>query len=369
MVRRPNWRLAALALGLSLSAPVLLAQESGPDELERKLGAATDAMIARLIEQNPEGDEYTIAALPLIEPGQKRMRRINTKTASIVTRRLTNNGPQWLRVLDRLALPSILEEHRLWVADFMRQEGETQRDPGGLLERADLLVVGTLTCTPRAVTIELRTVLSKTARIVAAPPEPLSLDVSAPVRELLRFIKADETGDLEDIAPVSEIHIALTAQRADLSGGLVNEWQVKKGETLEGGDQFNIRFMTDADAYVYIFCHGSGGEVDLLFPTDDWEEQFERRFGRKARPQDNYCYAEEEYWAPGPDEEGVQRFYKLDNVPGRNVLYFCANRTEVRNIRSICESLKTAPSDKERLRRLKERFHFDHVETFEFNQE
>jgi len=182
------------------------------------------------------------------------------------------------------------------------------------------------------------------------------VELTPELRPLLLFIQRGKDGDTADVAPVSHVEVLVTAQRASPFGNEIKQWQVTEGGTLRGGDRFNIRFKTDADACVYIFMYGSDGKASLLFPTKDWEKQFQVMFGRKAPPQDNYCRAEWEYAAPGPDEEGMERFYRLDRTPGRNVLYICANRSDMRGIDAIRRRLQRAPSHSKRIEVLEKVF-------------
>jgi hypothetical protein len=124
----------------------------------------------------------------------------------------------------------------------------------------------------------------------------------------------------------------------------------------------------DADAGVFVFLRGPDGKAQLLFPTSEWEQQYARRFGRAATPQDNYCRAEWEYDAPGPDKTGVSRFYQLDQSVGQSYLYIAACRADLKNVEDVRLRLEQTPSPADRLSRLREAG-FDHTQEFTFGTE
>lgn len=362
-------RTILLAGGLFLAgaAPGVHAQTA--QDLEAKLAPATTALRNALAERNPDGKELTVATVPLVDTEQ-RIRKLGVVAAQIVERQLLAGKPEWLRLQSRLNLVSIMDEQKLWITNMVKENRKENSAPAGFLEKADFLVVGVVTPGKDQVTIELRLIGTRNGNVLTA--QSATLPLSPALRELLKFTQRAAGGETkqEELATVGDIRLIITAQREGTPGVPVKEWPVKEGETLKGGnDQFNIRFTTDADASVYVFLFGSDQQAALLFPCEDWEAQFEKQFGRKAKKRDNYCRADLEYVVPGPDAAGQPRYFKLDTTPGANTLYVCANRSEIHNYQDIVERLTNAGSAEARLKVLTDTFKVDCVKTFSFNQD
>lgn len=355
--RRLPWLVSLVAL--PLSAQTLL-------DVEAKLAPATSALCEDLVRKNPDGKELTVATVPLVDAEQG-MPKLGVVIAQIVERQILASKPEWLRIQSRINLTSIMEEQKLWITDMVKASSKNNSAPAGFLEKADFLVVGVVTPGNDEVTIELRLIGTRNGNVVNA--QTVSVPSSPAIRGLLRYMRRQEGRAPAEIAPVDNIRVTMTAQREASPGVPVKEWIVTEGETLKGGvDQFNFRFSVDADSSIYIFLYGSDKQAALLFPSGDWELQFEKQFGRKARKQDNYCRVDLEYTVPGPDANGHPRYFKLDNTPGANTLYVCASRTETRNVQDIVDQLTRSESEKERLKLLTGIFKFDCVTTFSFNQ-
>jgi len=343
-------------------------QDEGLRHLQTELRRATDALVARAEGLRPEGKQLAIAPAPLIDTAGGRPRVLGRRAAEIVMARLTELQRPWLTVLNRVDLQTLVEEGKIATAASTGREGPASGAPIHI-GRADLLIAGTTTVTRTQVRLDLRLVAARTGSPKAA--EGFALELTPELRSLLLYPQRGPGGGVKDVAPVSDIQVTVTAQRADPLRGFVRQWIVEEGETLRSGDRFRIEFAADADACLYVLMYGSDGEVSKLFPPDDWAEQFRRKHGQEIERQDYYVYAEAVYDAPGWDTAGHRLFYVLDDVPGRNVIYFCAKRTEVHGIPGIRRALQNTPpdADAERMDLLKNRFGFDYVETFEFRQE
>lgn len=351
-----------LALGASLSATAQLS----PD-LEGKLAAAAAALRATLTEKNPDGKELTVATVPLVDAEQN-IRKVGVVIAQAVERHLLNGKPEWLRLQSRLNLASVMTEQKLWITDMVKHSDKENSAPAGFLEKADFLVVGIIAPGNDQLGIELRLIGTRNGNVLAA--QTLGTPATDPIRAGYRPLQRRDGKETSDIAVVDTITLSVAAQREGAPGTPVKEWPVKEGETLKGGkDQFNIRFSVDADACAYVFLVGSDQQAALLFPTDDWEAQFERQFGRKAKKIDNYCRADLEYIVPGPDASGQPRFFKLDTLAGANVLYVCASRQAVPDFQDIAARLSKAATDEARRKLLTENFKIDCVKSFTFNQD
>ena len=352
-------------LFLAGAAPGVYAQAT--QELETKLAPAAAALRDALIQRNPDGKELTIATVPLVDTEQS-IRKLGVVAAQIVERQLLAGKPEWLRIQSRLNLTSVMDEQKLWITNMVKENRKENSAPAGFLEKADFLVVGVLTPGKDQVSIELRLIGTRNGNVLTA--QTVGTPTTPALRELFKYMRRQEGREAEDIATVDNIRLTVTAQREGISGVPVKEWSVKEGETLKGGnDQFNIRFSADADASMYVFLFGSDQQAALLFPTEDWETQFEKQFGRKAKKLDNYCRADLEYIVPGPDTAGQPRYFKLDTTPGTNTLYVCANRAGITNYQDIVEQLTKAGSAEARLKVLTNSFKIDCVKTFSFNQD
>ncbi|NJL59737.1 MAG: DUF4384 domain-containing protein [Desulfobacteraceae bacterium] len=44
-----------------------------------------------------------------------------------------------------------------------------------------------------------------------------------------------------------------------------SEFEVKEGSVLKSGDHFNIRLISNKDAYLYVLLYDSSGEITALF--------------------------------------------------------------------------------------------------------
>ena len=348
----------------------LRAADFGPSALDTQLAPVVDALVRQLTEQNPNGRQYSIAAMPLAEAGTKRQRRVGVVVADTVTRILLAKRISWASVQERVAVGDLLEEHNVWAVDAMARGQGADGTPAPFLAPADMLVVGSTAVAAQTVKLELRIVTSRTGRAVAAAACALELPFAERGR-LLAFVNRPGSGEpVADVAAVSAISLKLTAQRPNPFGGLEKRWAVAPKEALRAGDRFNVRLSVDADACVYLLLWDSvKKDVSLLFPLDDWREQFKREFGRPCPARDNYCRAEWEYRAPGLDADGKPLFYRLDDSKCRNVLYVLAHRSELRNVRDIMQRLEQAGSDAERLQLLTDDVGVDAVETFELRQE
>ena len=119
-----SWRLLAgfvLALITSQTPEGAAAEEAG--SLEVKIVAATNQLLQNLTEQNPTGKAFTIAAAPIIERGAARQRKLGLHIADLVTRRLTNRGPKWLDVQERVGLSQLADEHKIWMLTIDPKSG------------------------------------------------------------------------------------------------------------------------------------------------------------------------------------------------------------------------------------------------------
>ena len=363
---------------ISIIAPVLLAAtvlaESqavapSPHDMDSALAGATDRLIAGTPKAVSEGHQYRIAVVPFVDPGSKRLRRLGVVAAETVNRRLAQQHPAWLRPVERVALSALLEEQRTWVSTVVSRTGTVSAAETPSFPSADLLIVGTVVPVGDQIRAELRLVTVKTGTILGAAPAEFVLPPEQR-GDFLAWVQRAADGSGEGgVTSVIQIDLTVAAQRPNTAGGLASEWTLKAGAALRRGDRFRIRFSVDADACVFAFLCGPDGKTRVLFPTSDWEAQYARRFGRPARPLDNYCRAEWAYDAPGPDMTGTARFYDLDQAVGENVLYVAACRGNLKSVEDVRLRLEQAPSHAERLALLRDKAGFDHVEAFTFRQE
>jgi hypothetical protein len=335
--------------------------------MDGKLAPAVIALRDVLNKKNPDGRELTIATVPLMDTEQS-IRKLGVLVAQSVERQIIAGKPEWLRVQSRLNLTSLMDEQRLSLSDMVKQSSKENSAPAGFLEKVDFILDGGMTIGKDQVSIEFRLISTRNGNILGA--HSISMPITPSIKEQLKYVRRKEGRVAEDIAAVDTIDLTVTAQREGLPGTPVKEWVVKAGETLAGGkDQFNIRFKADADASMYVFLLGSDGNAAILFPNDDWEADFEKKFGRKAKKLDNYCRDGLEYAVPGSDAAGQSRYFKLDTTPGTNILYVCASRSDIQGYQGIADQLTKAGSEAARLKVLTDSFKVDCVTSFTFKQE
>ena len=112
-------------------------------------------------------------------------------------------------------------------------------------------------------------------------------------------------------------------------GGLVRGTLLPDGE-LSSGDQFLVRFRANVDCYFYVFVYDSSGVPAMLFPHPQITLANRVRGGV-------------EYELPGGDQS-----YELDDVPGRETLYFIASLAPMDQLDLIRERLERADTNADR---------------------
>jgi len=362
--------LSVIAIAVA-AAPSARAAEAEQKELHDKLTLAAESVIVTLDAGHSDERQLTLAVVPFVDADTGLTRKLGVRAPQFLERHVMASKPRWLSVQSRILLGSVLDEHKLWILDIVKEE-KGKKTPHAFVEKADLLLVGSTAYTKKSVHLEWRLVQTRSANTLAAGG--IDLEMRPYLHDLRTFIDAckdqKKKGISDDlIANVSRIDVRIIAQRAAPLEGLLRQWNVAPKGVLHNGDQLRIAFMPDADADIYIFLYGSDKKAVKLFPTDDWEEKWARLHGEKVAPKSPYCRAEWKYDSPGPDADGDRRFWKLDETPGRNVLYVCASRKPLRDARDANDvriRVGDAPNDAQRNIILDQVF--DHVEIFEFSQ-
>jgi Domain of unknown function (DUF4384) len=369
-IRRNANRLQAVSLTCVCVAFTILAttahgqaESSQVARLKGELAKVSEMVLAHLGKGNPAGKAATIAVAPLLDSQQARPTVLGVLAADQLTALLTASRPKWLYVGRRVGLPSMSKEHRLWLATMIKKPSALVGPLKSMAAKADYILLGVSSHTDEQVALELRLVNMRSGAIVLS--ERIALRRTRAMMALLQFLERDDKGRLEDLAAVSRVSIQIFARRS-LADGEVLAWEVKEKAVLRQGDQFRMRFSTDADSHVTVFLLGPDGRVQRLFPTADWEARFGPQLGRPGSIQDKYCRAEQDYSVPGPDAKGVHVYYRLDAEPGSNTIYVCAKRAVIANVSELQVRVGATTGDKERLAIL--RAVFDHVEAFEFRQ-
>jgi len=150
--------------------------------------------------------------------------------------------------------------------------------------------------------------------------------------------RAIEWTDAYEVKKVGEVarpevkRIQLWTHLASLRptrGGIVRGTLLSGGE-LSSGDQFLVRFRANVDCYFYVFVYDSSGIPAMLFPHPQITLANRLRGGV-------------EYELPGGDQS-----YELDDVPGRETLYFIASLAPMDELDLIRERLERADTDADR---------------------
>lgn len=150
--------------------------------------------------------------------------------------------------------------------------------------------------------------------------------------------RAIEWADAYEIKKVGDF-VREGAKRIDLwthlaslrrtQGRLVRGTLLPEG-ALSSGDQFLVRFRTNVDCCFYVFVYDSSGVPAMLFPHPQITLANRVRGGV-------------EYELPGGDQS-----YELDDVPGRETLYFIASLAPMNELDLIRERLERADTDADR---------------------
>jgi len=103
---------------------------------------------------------------------------------------------------------------------------------------------------------------------------------------------------------------------------------VKDGGVLRSHDNFQVRFKTNKDAYVYILIHDSRGEVEQLFPHPEIK-------------QSNRVTGGTEYVVPSRD-----KWFWLDENTGTETIYVLTTEKPVEDMQAIITTMKSSGIEK-----------------------
>jgi hypothetical protein len=367
-VARDRTAAVLFCLWVLFAAPRGLAAE--PEEAEAGFRRAAASMLARMKAGNRAQREYSLAVVPFVDADCGLTRKIGVDFAQAVERNLVARAPRWLRVQNRILLGNILKEHKLSLLGIVKGKA-TAGVPKQFVESAQFLVIGSVVWPRRStiIGVEWRLVSTRTNRVLAA--DRLRLKMRPEFHDRERFVDpGPDAPEAARVPAVTDIKIAVTAQRAGPFGGGIKTWTVPDGGTLQSRDQFRLELSPDANAYLYVFCHGSDGSAEILYPPPpEWIEGVEQQQHVKMVPveRDPFARAFWVYHVPGEDKNGGRYFYQLDNTPGRNTLYIVAHRTKPKGVHDICQQLGRARNEAHRQAILRDA-KLDHVETFHFDQ-
>lgn len=123
-----------------------------------------------------------------------------------------------------------------------------------------------------------------------------------------------------DTTPIFETPTFADTLNVDVNFEYVDENNMirplTENATLRCGDFVGVSFQPEQDCFVYILWWDSSGQVGRLFPNPELTEGDAKVQGGKR------------YWLPIQNKDRPQdRWFVLDDKPGRETIYFVASRT------------------------------------------
>ncbi len=105
--------------------------------------------------------------------------------------------------------------------------------------------------------------------------------------------------------------------------------ELTDGAELKSGDAVGVAFRPHSDCYVYIYWWDSSGKVGQLFPNIEMTDGDARVKETKT------------YWLPIRSGEDVKnRWFQLDQTPGRETIYFVASRERNSKLEDLYSTLQ-----------------------------
>ncbi|MCD6404570.1 MAG: DUF4384 domain-containing protein [Planctomycetes bacterium] len=247
-----------------------------------------------------------------------------TKLGSLAAGRLEAcvcQHPQ-VTLVERTRLEELLKEEDIKQSDFAARADRSRQQKALKVLNADYLATGELVRAGDTVSFTLRLVKAGTGK---ANVSSFAIKSDAAVRDLLVYVRRPPGGEGRTIeVPPMELAFKVSAQ-SKLPGG-VREFELKDGETLKSGGQFQLSFMPASDSWVYIFLFDSRGGCSALFPYP----------GVKIS---NRCLGGVKYVVPDPNILGGSRWFVLDENTGTERLFIVASYEPVGNIDRILDDM------------------------------
>jgi len=122
--------------------------------------------------------------------------------------------------------------------------------------------------------------------------------------------------------------------------------EIDKGDSLNTGDSFKIKYQLEEEAYVYLLSRGSQGKILKIFPEKDTLQLV------KLEPNKVYNLPQNDKW------------FVLDDNIGKETLYLLASRKPIEDIDRKVDKLKASGIEK-----IAEIFQGASIESFEFTHE
>ncbi|NIP45419.1 MAG: DUF4384 domain-containing protein [Gammaproteobacteria bacterium] len=126
--------------------------------------------------------------------------------------------------------------------------------------------------------------------------------------------------------PVSKVGVRVVARPANAAHAS-QEFELRDGGALRTGDGLQLRLESDADAYVYVFAHGSSGKAMLLHPFS-------------KRPEDARIRPGQLQIIPRADV-----FLPLDGREGRETLFTIVSPTPLEDVPDLLLRIEAKGDD------------------------
>ncbi len=196
----------------------------------------------------------------------------------------------------------------------------------GKATKADWIVTGDISVKAEQVEITARARSTEDGAVVASSKAGVSK------KEVAGLLKpAAQEGEKERAFPESreELEVRLSFVAGTDSGGAKQMISIQPGTVLHSGDLIKVLFKADRECYVYILQYGSSGEAGILFPVP------EIALTNPAKKGKDYAIP------PGND------WYYLDDVTGRESLYFIASVEPIKEMDKLLARLEKAGKGKD----------------------
>jgi len=249
-----------------------------------------------------------------------------------------------ITLVDRQKMDLLMKESETWIQDIFEGKKVAYRSPtlqgvrsvysppseGEL--NADAFVLGEISDRKETIQIHL------TLKMAANDKAPFNAVFETPKDEELQnllvyvqrpkktMLNAPEKQETVIVPSLSLRFMAIATEYLDKEQKEYKRYIINEQASLKHKDTINISFTPLSDCWVYVLYYSSQGEWASLFPHPQIRLK-------------NYCLGNVNYWLPDPDFAGADRFYELDEVPGKEIIYIIACYEPIKDLELLIQRL------------------------------